>query len=118
MIRYTHRLPFVRSIRRALLERAEVLSHAVAIEREELGGEAQQVELEDLGRDPPDQETAIALLQLGEAELGQVNHALDLIDLGTYGTCETCGRDIPKERLLALPLASRCIACQHAIEAQ
>jgi len=88
-------------------------ANTVGAERDALGGE----QLEDVGRDPPDDETTLALLQLGQAELGQLNHALDLIDRGAYGACETCGRDIPNERLLALPLVTRCVACQRAAEA-
>lgn len=111
MIRYTHRLPFVQKIRLALLERAAGLDHDCATECSQLCHEQ-----EDVGRDPPDDETSLALLALGQSELEQVNHALDLIDLGTYGTCEGCGRDIPNERLLAMPLATRCVGCQRAEE--
>lgn len=113
MIRYTHRLAFIQMIRRALLERAATLTHTIDAERDELG---EQRQAEDLGREPSDEERTVALLQLGDTELEQVNHALDLIDLGTYGTCEACGRDIPNERLIALPLATRCVACARARE--
>jgi DnaK suppressor protein len=39
--------------------------------------------------------------------------ALQRIDKGTYGKCTNCGRDIPPERLEAVPTASLCIDCKQ-----
>jgi RNA polymerase-binding transcription factor DksA len=41
--------------------------------------------------------------------LGRARHALAA---GTYGICVDCGKAIPDGRLLALPDAERCVACQ------
>jgi RNA polymerase-binding transcription factor DksA len=35
---------------------------------------------------------------------------------GTYGECIDCGCDIPEERLLANPIAVRCVQCQDMFE--
>ncbi|MFO7298935.1 MAG: TraR/DksA C4-type zinc finger protein [Actinomycetes bacterium] len=43
--------------------------------------------------------------------LGKVRHALMRIEAGTYGTCESCGKPIPVERLDALPYATFCVEC-------
>jgi DnaK suppressor protein len=51
-----------------------------------------------------------------EGELSDVEDALARIARGTYGTCVTCGRAIPLERLEALPQASRCIECQRVAD--
>jgi RNA polymerase-binding transcription factor DksA len=37
---------------------------------------------------------------------------------GTYGTCVDCGKEIPSERLEAIPEAIRCIDDQNRYEAQ
>jgi len=42
----------------------------------------------------------------------QVESALRRIEDGSYGTCETCGQPIPRERLEALPFAGQCVACK------
>ncbi|MCO5100425.1 MAG: TraR/DksA family transcriptional regulator [Burkholderiaceae bacterium] len=42
--------------------------------------------------------------------------SLRRIDEGTYGVCTECGVDIPFERLVAAPLAHRCIDCQAIAE--
>ena len=43
------------------------------------------------------------------AELDDVERALAKLDDGTYGTCETCGEEIPPPRLEAKPAARFCI---------
>lgn len=43
--------------------------------------------------------------------LHKVNHALDRIDAGTYGVCESCGQPIPVTRLKGLPYATTCVTC-------
>ncbi|WP_068617610.1 TraR/DksA C4-type zinc finger protein [Paenibacillus tuaregi] len=42
-------------------------------------------------------------------ELEQINHALERIKSGEYGTCEVCGKEIPYLRLQALPYTAFCI---------
>lgn len=42
-------------------------------------------------------------------EFNQVNDALERMEQGTYGTCVTCGEDIPFERLEAIPYTAYCI---------
>lgn len=48
------------------------------------------------------------------ANLGDVEHALRRMDVGTYGSCENCGREISVERLEAIPSARLCIDCKKA----
>jgi DnaK suppressor protein len=43
--------------------------------------------------------------------LGKVERALELIDDGTYGICESCGKSIPLNRLDVLPYATLCVDC-------
>lgn len=49
--------------------------------------------------------------------LDEIDHALQLIDDGSYGTCERCGRPINLERLEAKPWATFCVTCQEALDA-
>lgn len=51
----------------------------------------------------------IALVEHYEKEQKDITHALENIEKGTYGKCETCMQDIPIERLEALPTAIHCI---------
>ena len=44
-----------------------------------------------------------------ERQLREVEAALARIDEGSYGKCEVCGREIPEERLEAIPWATLCV---------
>lgn len=45
-----------------------------------------------------------------------IDEALKRIDDGTYGNCLSCGRQIAKRRLAALPYGELCIECQKKKE--
>ena len=42
----------------------------------------------------------------------EIDEALAKLEVGTYGVCEKCGENIPKERLKALPHAALCVKCK------
>ena len=44
-----------------------------------------------------------------QAQLREVEAALQRIEDGTYGTCSVCGKPIPVERLEAVPWTTLCI---------
>ena len=46
----------------------------------------------------------------------EIDDALHRIELGTYGVCETCLKNIEKLRLEALPYSRMCVDCQGAWE--
>jgi len=46
----------------------------------------------------------------------QYERALERIDNGTYGYCESCGKPIPKARLKAFPAATLDVACKQLEE--
>ena len=46
--------------------------------------------------------------------LAEVEQALDKLERGTFGRCETCGRPISPARLEAMPAVKRCIECAAA----
>src|ERR1044071_7376681 len=51
------------------------------------------------------------LMQLRAEALAALDAALERIDSGTYGICESCGKPISALRLRVLPFASHCVAC-------
>ncbi len=46
----------------------------------------------------------------------QTERAIDRIDAGTYGRCESCGNPIAKARLQAFPSATLCVTCKQREE--
>ena len=47
----------------------------------------------------------------------KIREALERIDKGTYGICETCGSEISIKRLKARPVTTQCIDCKTKEEA-
>ncbi|WP_040229302.1 TraR/DksA C4-type zinc finger protein [Bhargavaea cecembensis] len=63
----------------------------------------------DAGTELFDRERDQALETHAESELDKVENALRAMHHGSYGKCEICGKDIPFERLEAIPYTNRCI---------
>ncbi|HEX2233535.1 MAG TPA: TraR/DksA C4-type zinc finger protein [Thermoleophilaceae bacterium] len=59
-----------------------------------------------------DETTAIML----EEEERRIEEARRALADGSYGTCKSCGREIPLERLEAVPEAVLCVDCQRHFE--
>lgn len=73
--------------------------------------------------DRKDEAARRLLSEVGEAEaqrdvdeMAMVERALQRLDRGTYGDCAQCGEPIALQRLLVLPAAERCAACQTTFE--
>ena len=66
----------------------------------------------DNASDLTDKHTRLALRKHSEEEIADIEEALTAIDEGTYGVCTECGKEIPMERLEALPTATTCV--EHA----
>ncbi len=49
--------------------------------------------------------------------LSEIELALERMKNGEYGTCESCGENIPEARLQALPWARFCIHCSERANA-
>jgi DnaK suppressor protein len=50
-------------------------------------------------------------LRAARVELAQIERALDRLEAGTYGTCETCSEKVDTERLRVVPFAMACRRC-------
>lgn len=60
-----------------------------------------------------------SLVKVGKRELNhlkKIDAALQKMEDGTYGECESCGEQIAVARLLARPVAQLCIDCKTAQE--
>jgi len=59
-----------------------------------------------------ERERDLALSAQALAAVEEIDRAIEKIHLGTYGVCEKCHENIPKERLRALPYAALCVKCK------
>ncbi|HEU5280171.1 MAG TPA: TraR/DksA C4-type zinc finger protein [Gaiellaceae bacterium] len=69
--------------------------------------------LADTATETYDRELDYTLEENAEHLLAEIDAALKRIEAGTYGICTNCGKQIPEERLEALPWATLCIDCQR-----
>jgi RNA polymerase-binding protein DksA len=79
------------------------------------GEETQEGRMEDHLADSAavtyDREMDFSLEENSEQVLDEIDRALKRIENGSYGKCANCGKDIPAERLEAIPYAEYCIDC-------
>ena len=70
----------------------------------------------DAGAAAWEREHELSLTNNARGLLDQTRHALERIDEGTYGDCESCGTPIGKMRLQAFPRATLCMTCKQKQE--
>lgn len=67
--------------------------------------------LADIGSDEYAQELGATLLENEQYLQGEILAALSRIEHEKFGRCESCGCDIARERLKAIPYARYCLIC-------
>lgn len=70
----------------------------------------------DAASDAFEREKEFSILGQVEAELADVDRALERLDQGTYGRCDACHEPIADERLAAQPAARFCVQHQADLE--
>ena len=72
----------------------------------------------DAGSDAYDRDFALSLLSQEQDALYEIDEALKRIELGSYGVCEMCNKNIPHARLEAIPFTRFTVDCQSQLEKQ
>jgi len=113
----------IETFRKSLIELRRRLTSSVsrmqndAFDKDGRGGkELSDIPLEhlaDRASDTFNSDLLIEIIENNEAEIIDIDRALDEIDEGTYGKCERCDARISTERLKALPFARVCIECKR-----
>ena len=70
----------------------------------------------DLGAKTYEREHEMSLAYNSRDLLEQNERAIERIEAGTYGVCESCGKPIGKARLQAFPRATLCVICKQREE--
>ena len=70
----------------------------------------------DIGTSSMERDQEISVAANARDMLVQIEHALERIENGTYGVCESCGQPIGKMRLMAFPRATLCLPCKQREE--
>ncbi|MGB8386195.1 MAG: TraR/DksA C4-type zinc finger protein [Dermatophilaceae bacterium] len=70
----------------------------------------------DAGTKTYERDQEISLANISRDKLAQSRHALQRLDDGSYGVCESCAQPIGKFRLQAAPRATLCMSCKEKAE--
>ena len=66
----------------------------------------------DAGSDQQEMEKNYYMMDRENTFLQYLDRALDMLDAGTFGICNSCGKMINKERLMEVPHTSSCFDCK------
>lgn len=109
------RKKFLAKVRARLLEMKakliEEIDSELRAERE--GNKDEGMDTYDLASEERDREINFILSDRERAKVKQVDDALERLEEGTYGVCESCGLEISEERLQAMPFTRLCRDCQQ-----
>lgn len=110
---------FIEKMKADLLEQRKTILESLAEQSDDMRGLIKTVESgdeADVASDVIDRTLLTALGTQDARTLQQIDNALDRIRQDKYGRCIKCGKDIPNERLEAIPWALMCIGCAEAEE--
>jgi RNA polymerase-binding transcription factor len=109
------RAKFLAKMREQLLEmKAKLLAEIDSTLRAEREGNKDEgMDTYDLASEERDREINFILSDRERVKLKQIDDALERMDEGTYGVCESCGMEIAEERLEAMPFSRLCRDCQQ-----
>ena len=77
------------------------------------GNKDEGMDTYDLASEERDREINFILSDRERIKIKQIDDALERLDDGSYGVCESCGLDIAEERLDAMPFTRLCRDCQQ-----
>ncbi len=107
----------IKEIGKKLIEmKEEILNRLKQSREEEHKGQRDIGDEGDAATDAINRETSLALENRDIEVLKEIDYALTKMKKGTYGICESCGDEIPIERLKVLPFARYCLECQEEME--
>ena len=99
-----------------LLDRTRLLKGDLAGLQEETRTEATEGaapgHTAELASDESERDLSYGRMSSQTEELREISAALERIKDGSFGKCETCEGNIPKERLRAIAYARLCVKCQ------
>jgi len=74
------------------------------------------IHMADLGTDNYEQEFSLGLMDSERKMMKEIDDAMERIQNGVYGICESTGKPISKDRLEAKPWARYCVEYARRIE--
>ena len=76
------------------------------------GAKDEGMDTYDLASEERDREISFILTDREREKVQAIQEALERVDDGTYGMCDSCESEIAEARLAALPFTRLCVNCQ------
>lgn len=105
--------------RQKLMEKRSELINAVQKSESygrEADGDGEAMDIVDKASSSYTKEFMFSLSNSDRQLIQMVRAALGRIDQGNYGECESCGEEVERKRLEAVPWARLCLKCQEREE--
>jgi DnaK suppressor protein len=104
--------------RRLLGEVSDVASEVLRQTGGEPSGNLSDVPVHpaDLASDTFEEETSLGILENEDQILQETEASLKRLDEGRFGRCQQCGREIPQQRLRAIPYTAYCVQCAKRLQ--
>lgn len=106
---FRQQLEEARARLQSTIEHHELGGASLTEETGELLSGSQDNHMADTATETYERELDEGLEEDAREQLRQVESALQRIESGEYGRCEICGKEIPVERLEAVPSTTLCI---------
>ena len=101
---------------RGELQEFERISRSEAAQESSEDRSAYSLHMADRGTDAMEREKTLLFAQRSDDYIEYLQEALQRVEAGTYGTCRSCGCEIGRARLEAVPTATQCIECKSRQE--
>jgi DnaK suppressor protein len=109
------RKKFLAKMRERLMDmKAKLLTEIdTELKAEREGNKDEGLDTYDLASEERDREINFILSDRERVKIKQIDDALERLDDGSYGVCESCGLEVAEERLNTLPFTRLCRDCQQ-----
>jgi DnaK suppressor protein len=109
---------FMAELREQLLDMRTKLLHEMDLEAkaEREGNKDEGLDAYDLASEERDREISFILSDREHSKIRNIDDALERMQEGSYGVCDSCGLEIAEERLSAMPFTRLCRDCQQEHE--
>lgn len=114
----TVRKAFLKQARETLLDRKSQVLRGIRddLKEDREGQKDDGRDTYDVASEERDREINYLLSDRDRSKLVSIEQALERIEQGTYGMCESCEGEITPERLKAMPFTRLCVQCQSERE--
>ena len=112
------RKPVLKAAREKLLEMRRQVMREISndLKQGREGTKEEGMDTYDLASEERDREINFILTDRDRDKVEAIQEALERVDAGTYGICESCESEITAGRLNALPFTRLCVNCQAEAE--